>query len=147
MQLNGRWRGEGGRHICPLKDWIQQMWQYVTKIYPVCFGLREPNRAIVGVENSLAFLKSEGHLRDSLKQWLNLFTRWIIKSWRRYAIPTFNIFWTTGLMDSSRITLEFRKFPAQGIKVFQIYPRFCRTGFCVRYIRIILLDPKGSISI
>ena len=72
MQLNGRGRGGGGSHICPVKDSKPTDEQYVTKIYPeiypVCFGLREPNRAIVAVENSLALLKSEGHLRDSLKQ-------------------------------------------------------------------------------
>ena len=49
----------------------QQMLRFVTEIYPeiypVCFGLREPNRAIAAVKNSLALLKSEGHLRNPLK--------------------------------------------------------------------------------
>ena len=121
------------------------MLRFVTEIYPeiypVWFGLREPNRAIAAVENSIALLKSEGHLRNPLKQWLNLFPRWIIKSWRGYSVPTFYIFRTTGLMDSSRVTLEFGKFPAWGIKVLQKYPGFCRTCFCGRNIRIILLDP------
>ena len=79
-----------------------------SKIGAICFGLFKPNRTIAPAEYSLLFLKSENHLRNPLKQWLNLFSWWIFQCWRRLAVPSVDIFRTTGLMDSTGVATEFR---------------------------------------